>query len=66
MDTTTLSETELMVLASAYPSLPAEYFAYLRNVGSGETKSGHMIYGGPVPQPKTSTAPASFAQTSCF
>ena len=49
MDTTTLPEAELMALASAYPDLPSEYFAYLRNVGSGEAASGRMIYGGPVP-----------------
>ena len=53
MDTTTLSETELIALASAYPGLPSEYFAYLRNVGWGEAVSGRMIYSGPVPAQDT-------------
>ncbi|MEG3193049.1 hypothetical protein [Lysobacter sp. D1-1-M9] len=48
MDTTKLSDTELAALSAAHPTLPPEYFAYLRDVGWGEADSGRMIYSGPI------------------
>lgn len=48
MDTTKVSVAELAELSSTYPSLPPDYFAYLRDVGWGEAASGRMIYSAPV------------------
>lgn len=31
-----------------HPELPADYLAYLRDVGWGIAPSGHMIYSGPI------------------
>jgi hypothetical protein len=43
-----LSISEIKQFVEEYPDLPSDYLAYLRDVGWGETSSGHMIYGGPT------------------
>jgi hypothetical protein len=48
MERSTLSQSELLKLLASCPGLPADYLAYLKSVGWGETASGRMIYGGPI------------------
>jgi hypothetical protein len=47
-DQTPLTSSELASLLEELPQLPADYLAYLRDSGWGETPSGHMIYSGPI------------------
>ncbi|PAT34122.1 hypothetical protein [Vandammella animalimorsus] len=47
--TVRLDEAALRAIASAYPGLAADYLAYLRDTGWGESASGCMIYSAPVP-----------------
>lgn len=47
-DRTQLSAPEIEALRSEYPRLPAVYLNYLREIGWGETPSGHMVYSGPI------------------
>lgn len=44
----TLTASALAAIAAAYPGLPPEYLAYLRDAGAGEAASGRMLYSGPV------------------
>lgn len=43
-----MSEAEVETLKVEYPTLPEEYFQYLREKGWGEADSGRMIYQGPI------------------
>ena len=45
---TLLTASELGRLVAEWPELPADYLAYLREIGWGTTSSGHMIYNGPI------------------
>lgn len=38
----------LDTLTDTWPDLPADYLAYMREVGAGPADNGRMIYGGPV------------------
>jgi len=48
MSPTPIDAPALQRLLSAHPDLPADYLAYLRDVGWGETASGRMIYSAPL------------------
>ena len=45
---TRLSQTEVYSLTAEFPDLPADYLAYLVDIGWGESASGNMIYSGPI------------------
>ena len=47
-DRTVLTTSEIERLVARYPGLPADYLAYLRDVGWGTAPNGHMIYSGPI------------------
>ena len=47
-DRTVLEDSEIKELKSKHPTLPEEYFEYLRSVGWGDAESGNMIYSGPI------------------
>ena len=43
------TDTDIERLLARWPGLPADYLAYLREVGWGTAPNGrHMIYGGPM------------------
>ena len=48
MKVTKLPDAEIALIEATCPELPPEYFAYLRDVGWGETASARMIYSGPI------------------
>jgi hypothetical protein len=41
-------DAEVKQLLAAHPGLPVEYLNYMREVGWGESPSGHTIYSGPI------------------
>ena len=43
-----LTDSEVDALVAEHPELPAAYLNYMRDVGWGQTPSGHMIYSGPI------------------
>jgi hypothetical protein len=47
-DRTRLTTSECDRLVAKYPDLPADYLAYLRDVGWGNAPSGHIVYSGPI------------------
>lgn len=48
MDTPQVSEEVIEAIMADYPTLPSEYFAYLREAGWGLTANGRLIYSGPI------------------
>lgn len=47
-DNTRLTNSEIDSLVRMHAELPAAYLNYMRDVGWGQTPSGHMIYSGPI------------------
>ena len=47
-DRTVLTTAEIERLVAEHPGLPADYLAYLRDVGWGTAPNGHMVYSGPI------------------
>ena len=47
-DQTRLTDSEIDALVAERAELPAAYLHYMRDVGWGQTPSGHMIYSGPI------------------
>lgn len=48
VDQTRLTASEIDALVAEHVELPVAYLNYMRDVGWGQTPSGHMIYGGPI------------------
>ena len=47
-DQTRLTTSEIDALVAEHAELPAAYLNYMRDVGWGQTPSGHMVYSGPI------------------
>jgi hypothetical protein len=45
---THLADSDVARLLAEHPELPVSYIRYMRDIGWGESPSGHMIYSAPI------------------